>query len=291
MPCSLFGIPSSPICCCNSLDPGRIQSVDICDEGSMELRCTKMSDSILQSVGYRRGQADRKWVALAKSIANREALLMWVLFCLTLLLGVAFIVFALIIHPQDFLRTVVIGREGGASFLWLLLIALAAGAGYFQLMIWGSKVRMRCICTEMNENLPYCTQVPVKVAVLEEKDLTKFRFVAAVDVVGADSRTVTDSWFIMNTGRSFNRRCHDREDESWLEKKAAESEKHEGALLVDQEGEPYALLVEEKVLWLLSNRFLKAIELPPEPAYREKADEAKTRLRHIIRTAQHGGLI
>jgi hypothetical protein len=250
---------------------------------SMELRIQKASDTTLSTIKYQKSRPDKKLVRIAQAIGNRECFMLWVLFALVIVVGVALAIVSIQATGMDtFLNTKVAGRSGGTTVLWMILVLMAGGGVGFLIAIWFARVKMRNHCEEMWEALPKATELPAK-ATFHEDD-GKFQFALSLSIETATVKVQDSRWYILNSAKDIAKKACDPETIAWLKQESSSNEAREGKVLVDSDGGPCCFITEEHVLWLFSNQFLKTVEVPEHPNLMAEATEAKSKIRHVLRS-------
>ncbi len=256
-----------------------------------ELRSSKISEATLDRVGYHVakpgaiGELDKELLTLISRVGDRECTTLWILFWCVAAVALGIIGFAIYFVGTNFSSIMglrVTGRQGGAAPLWLLLGMVAMGSCSFLIAIWYTRNRLKQNFQLISDLLPRCVQIPVKMDIVKEKDNKKFPHVASLTITTPQA-VVTQRWLIINAGTNLWGKPHDSKTASWLEQQCESKKRSEGVLLVDQDGEPCALLADDHVLWILSNRFLQNVELTNHSNVPTEATEAKRQLRQLVR--------
>lgn len=257
----------------------------------MELRCIKVGESTLQLLDYRRNEPAPQLVKLSRAVANRESTALWVLLVLTIVIALALVVIAMVLSsPDHFLNTRIVGREGGSAVLWMILVAVAGGSIGFLVGIWYSMVKIRTICADVYQKLPYCIQVPMQLRILSDTGTAKFSYRALIDVAAVGTvKLQQQSWIIMNSGTNVWKRPHDPEVFHWLSEHANKADSMDAILLVDSDGEPAAIICDNRILWLVTERFFKSVDFAQLPEVLSQAKSGQSNLRQLVRAVQQSG--
>lgn len=255
----------------------------------MELRCRQASQATLSLLGYQRNKANDKLVSLAAALANRESKVLWVLLALISLMAIVLVGIGIAVNGTNtFLTAQVAGRNGGYTTLWMVLVAVALTMSGFLVAIWYQRVRMRNRCEDLCEILPRCTEIPARIQLIADNDQGTFKYLAEVSAESKLVKVENQQWYIMNSGINLFREPQDLETTNWLKQKHDEKAQLEGLLLVDSDGEPAVIVVDNHVLWVVSNRFMASTGLAKHADVATTALQSKSQLRQLLRSIQTG---
>ncbi len=254
----------------------------------MELRCKQASQATLLLLGHERNKVNDKLVALAAAMANRESKILWLLLALISIMAGVLIAIGIAVNGADsFLVARVAGRSGGYTALWMVLIAVALTMSGFLIAIWYQRVRMRNLCEDVCENLPRCSEIPAQLQIVAEGDgKVPFHYLASIHAQSKLVKVEGQQWYIMNSGNNILGKPQDVETTDWLKQKNAESTLIDGTLIVDSDGEPAAVVIDNHVLWVVSTRFLRSMGLAGTEEATTTAMESKSQLRQLLRSMQ-----
>ncbi|MBY0550771.1 MAG: hypothetical protein K2W95_26060 [Candidatus Obscuribacterales bacterium] len=253
----------------------------------MDLRCKQASQATLLLLGHERNKVNDKLVTLAAAMANRESKVLWFLLALISIMAVVLVIIGIAVNGVDsFLLARVAGRSGGYTMLWMVLIAVALTMSGFLIAIWYQRVRMRNLCEDLCENLPRCSEIPAQLQIIADSDKSPFNYMVSIHAQSKLVKVEGQRWYIMNSGNNIFGKPQDVETTDWLKQKNAVPTLLDGMLLVDSDGEPAAIVIENRVLWVVSTRFLRSMGLTRNEEATNTAMESKSQLRQLLRSMQ-----
>lgn len=250
----------------------------------MVLRHGKSTDRSLSVVRYEHGSRPTPQLfGLSKAMAEGECTALRLFLTLILIVGLIICATAIQMHGlESFLTTKIIGRTGNAAVLWMILISVLLGAVGFVAAIWYKGVRVRNRVEDMWELLPRATEIPVNIEIINEKMVTRYPYRASIS---ADLNGVKISnlrWHILNSVTDRKGRYVDRDFQEWISN--SHTRQFSGSVLVDSDGEPLCLIIDDRVLWLLTSRFLPEIDMSMYANAAAQLSDANKQMRYLLRT-------